>query len=230
MKTQLQFLKGCVSAALLFGAAVSLRADATLTVDPSASWVGFMNVFELPSNGGGYVFGSGWGTADLRATFSGPTLTLAPNTINDPATFWYQGGGMPGAPGNKIMDANFYQETTGLYSGQTLTFTGNVLLNSLTTAHSAVAFIKDFAPDYSSFVSTTIPLNPGVFSISLPTINNPARHIQIGFEMIGVDVWPTDVDPYGYVNITAVPEPTFGIIAIAGLAGWLIRRRIATLS
>jgi hypothetical protein len=230
MKTQLKLFKGCVTAALLFGATLSVRADATVSVDPGASWLGYMNVFELPSNGGGYVFGQPWGTADLRATFSGPVLTLAPNTIGDPNPFWYQGGGGPGAPGNKTMDANFYQETTGVYGGQTLTFTGNVLLNSLTTAHSAVAFIKDFAPDYSSSVSTTIALNPGVFSISLLTVNDPNRHIQFGFEMIGPDVWVTDVAPFGVVNITAVPEPTFGVFAIAGLAGWLIRRRMATRS
>ena len=62
---------------------------AIVTVDPSASWQGFMNVFELPSNGGGFVFGSGWGTADLTATFSGSVLTLGPNSIGDPSPFWY---------------------------------------------------------------------------------------------------------------------------------------------
>ena len=67
-----------------------------------------MNVFELPANGGGFVFNGPWGTSDLRATFAGPTLTLSPNTIADPSTFWYQGGGGPGAPGNKIMDANMH--------------------------------------------------------------------------------------------------------------------------
>jgi hypothetical protein len=227
MKTQLQLFKGCVSAALLLSATLSVRADATLTVDPGASWLGFMNVFELPANGGGYVFGSPWGTADLRATFSGPVLTLAPNTINDPSPFWYIGGGMPGAPGNKIMDANFYQETTGVYAGQTVTFTGNVLANSLTSAHSAVAFIKDFAPDYSSSVSSTIALTPGVFTVSLLTMGDPTRHIQIGFEMVGVNVWPTDVAPFGQVDIIAIPEPTFSVFAIAGLAAWMIRRRVA---
>jgi hypothetical protein len=230
MKTRLQILKSCLGAALLLGAASGLRADVTLTVDPGASWIGYMNVFELPSNGGAYVFGQPWGTADLRATFSGPVLTLSPNTITDPNAFWYQGGGMPGAPGNKTMDASFYQETTGVYTGQTVTFTGNVLDNSFTSAHSSVAFIKDFAPDYSSSVNTTVLLTPGVFTISLLTINDPARHIQFGFETTGVNVWPTDVAPFGQVDIIAVPEPTFGVFAIAGLSAWLIRRRFAVRS
>ena len=230
MKAQTLLSTGCLSAALFLGAASSLRADTTVGVDPGASWLGFMNVFELPVNGGGYVFGSGWGTADLRATFAGPILTLAPNTINDPATFWYIGGGGPGAPGNKFMDANFYQESTGVLNGQTLTFTGNVLANSLTSAHTAVAFIKDFAPDYSSSVGTTIPLTPGVFSFSQLLINDPGRHVQFGFEMIGVDVWATDVAPFGQVDVTAVPEPSFAALALAGIAGWMIRRRNTTRS
>ena len=90
-----------------------------------------MNVFETPQHGGGFVFGSGWGTADLSAAFSGSVLTLSPNTIGDANPFWYSPSGGPGSVGNKTMDANFYVETTGLYSGQTLTFTGNVLANTL---------------------------------------------------------------------------------------------------
>ena len=202
---------------------------ATVTVDPTASWLGYMNVFETPQHGGAYVYGSGWGTADLTAVFSGPVLTLGPNTINDPNPFWYSPSGGPGAIGNKSMDANMYVETTGVYTGQTLTFTGNVLantlfghVNQLGNGWTSVAFIKDFAPDYSSSVSTTVPLVNGVFSISLATINDPARHIQFGFETIGPDVWSTDVAPYGNIQITAVPEPTalaLGALAVIGLLG-----------
>jgi hypothetical protein len=201
-----------------------VNAQVTVTVDPGANWLGFMNVFELPSNGGGYVFGSGWGTADLVATFSGPVLTLAPNTIGDPNPFWYQGGGGPGAPGNKTMDANMYVEETGPLSGTTVTFTGRVLSNSLTSAHTSVAFIKDFAPDYSSNVTVTVPLTPGDFSVSLATNPAPGRHVQYGFETIGPNVWITDVGPFGSVQVTAIPEPatvalwTLGIVGLAGCA------------
>lgn len=209
------------------------NANTTVTVNPAAPWQGFMNVFETPQNGGGYSFGSGWGTADLTATFSGSgVLTLGPNTINDPSSFWYSPSGGPGSVGNKSMDANMYVETTGLYAGQTLTFTGDVLSNTLFghvnqigNGWTSVAFIKDFAPDYSSFVSVTASLVNGVFSISLPTINDPARHIQYGFETIGPDVWSTDVGPYGNIQITAVPEPTsLGLLGVA-LAGMIGVRR-----
>jgi len=66
----------------------------------------------------------------------------------------------------------------------------------------------------------------GVFSISLATVNDAARHIQFGFETIGPDVWSTDVAPYGSIQITAVPEPaTAGLLGLA-LLGLLGSRRI----
>src|SRR5436309_14239378 len=139
----------------LLGAAMSLRA-ATYTVDPGATWLGFMNVFNTAGPGygiagaDGYVFGSSWGTADLRATFSGPDLSLSANTIGDPNSFWYTPSGMPGATGNKIMDANFYQQFDGTLAGTTVTFTGIVLSDTLAmdpvdaAGHgwTSVAFIK----------------------------------------------------------------------------------------
>src|SRR6476660_678499 len=136
------------------------KADAVVIgMDPGASWLGFMNVSETPQNGGGYVFGSGWGTADLCAVFSPTALTLSPNTIGDPNPFWYSPSGGPGAIGNKTMDANMYVETTGGFAGQTVNFSAVVLNNNLVGAvnqlgngWTAVAFIKDFAPDYSSSV------------------------------------------------------------------------------
>ncbi|MGC3961711.1 MAG: PEP-CTERM sorting domain-containing protein [Verrucomicrobiota bacterium] len=230
MNTILRRLSSSCAALLLAGALSNAQA-ATYTIDPGAAWSGYMNVFELPANGGAYLWGSGWGTADLRASFSGPVLSLSPNTIGDPNPYWYIGGGGPGAAGNKIMEANFYQEFNGgLLGGQTVTFTGNVLLNSLTSAHTAIAFIKDFAPDYSSAVTTTIALTPGVFSFSLNTINDPARHVQFGFTMKGVNVWATDVAPYGQVDIvaTAVPEPATGALLMGGIVGLIAIRRNKT--
>lgn len=119
--------------------------------------------------------------------------------------FWYIGGTTaeeaPGKPGNKIMDASMYIETNnGLLGGQTVTFTGTVTGNTLTTAHTSEAFIKDFAPDYSSSVSSTAPLVNGVFTISVATIDDPARHVQFGFQTIGVNAWVTDVAPFGGIE------------------------------
>ena len=215
-------------AATLISVALVARVDAAVIVgpDPGAPWQGFMNVFELPANGGAYVFGSNWGTADLTATFSGDVLTLGPNTINDPSTFWYVGGGGPGAPGNKNMDANMYVQSETLV-GETVTFTGTVLSNTLVSPYTSVAFIKDFAPDFSSFNQVTVPLTPGDFSITLVTNPAAGRHVQYGFETIGPNVWATDVGPKGNVQVTSVPEPASAAILLAGVGGLAagLRRR-----
>ena len=195
--------------ALLFAMATPSSAI-DVGIDPSATWLGFMNVFELPENGGAYVFGSGWGTADLTANFSPGVLTLGPNSVNDPNPFWYTPAGGPGSTGNKITDANFYQESTGVLTAQTVHFSGTVLTNTMIAPYTQVAFIKDFAPDYSSNVTVTVPLTPGPFSVSLLTDPDPARHVQFGFAVSGPDVWITDRAPVGTVTL-AVAAP-----AVAG--------------
>ena len=234
MKIKTQFSKSIFSAALLVGMAAGANA-VTVTVDPTTLTSGFMNVFELPVNGGGYVFGSGWGPGDLVSSFAGNTLTLRPNQIGDPNPFWYIGGGGPGQAGNKIMDASLYNETTGVNVGVTFMFTGNVLANTLNgainpyngTTYSSVAFIKDFVANFSSFTSTTVALTPGVFNLSLLTSADPTHHIQYGFETIGSDIWATDTALNGgafTAVIAPVPEPsTLALCGLASLA--LIRRR-----
>lgn len=236
MKIKTQFSKSFISAALLVGMAAGANA-VTVTVDPTTLTQGFMNVFQLPVNGGGYVFSSGWGPADLVSSFAGNTLTLRPNQIGDPDPFWYIGGGGPGQAGNKIMDASLYNETTGVNVGVTFMFTGNVLANTLNgainpyngTTYSSVAFIKDFVADFSSFTSTTVALAPGVFNLSLVTSADPTHHIQYGFETIGSDIWATDPALGGgaftaIIAPAAVPEPS--TLALCGLAALsLVRRR-----
>jgi len=238
MKHQKLLLKASLALVLLAGHLAKSSA-ATYTVDPGASWLGFMNVFNVGGPGygaaaaGGFAFANGWGTADLRANFSGSVLSLQANTIGDPNAFWYTPSGGPGAVGNKIMDANFYQEFTGPLAGTTVTFTGNVLANSLLgpvdaagRGWTAVAFIKDFAPDYSSSVTTTVPLSSlGVFSISLATINDAGRHVQFGFQVIGPNVWAGDPLSIPSVDVVAVPEPTTATLLLAGVAGLVLRRK-----
>jgi hypothetical protein len=220
---------------LMFGALVSpAAADLTVGVGLSGDvtgtdgigWRGFMNVLELPANGGGFVFGSPWGVGDLVAEFDDPNakLTLSPNTINDPDPFWYQGGGAPGAPGNKVMEANLFQEfAAGDLAGETLTFEGTVVSNTFTAAHEAFIFIKDFAPDFSTVIETKIPMVPGPFSISAALDPGAGRHVQYGFQVIGENVWVTDTGPFGNAMITTIPEPTS--LALLALGGLVVARR-----
>jgi hypothetical protein len=188
---------------------VTVSAEVSVTVDPTKQWNGYMNIYENPANGGGWLWGSGWSTADLRAAFCGSTLTLSPNTIADPADYWYVTTNSPSV-GNKIMNASFYVEPAGSLPGQLVTFSGNVQVDSLLSAvnpagqgWTVVAFIKDFQPNYSSFIEATAPMVNGAFNIQLQTSSNPANHVQYGFTVQGPCVWPTDPALATYGNVQA---------------------------
>ena len=197
---------------------VTVVTAVTLYVDPTKPWQGYMNVFAVSGPGygsagaAGFIFGSPWGIGDLCAAWSGSQLTLSPNKIGDPDPFWYVTTNSPSV-GNKIMDASMYVEPSGSLPGLTVTFTGTCITNTLAidgktntvgNGWTCVAFIKDFAPDFSSFnISSTTLTNGMPFSISLATISDPARHVQYGFETIGPDVWFADpvLPSYGKVQV-----------------------------
>lgn len=208
-----------------FVLAPAALAQVTVGVDNStAPWLGFMNVFNLPQDGGAYQFGSPWGVGDLVAQFDdgSNTLALKPNTIGDPDPYWYIGGGAPGNPGNKIMEANLYQQVDDTFAGQLVTFEGTILASSLTSAHQATIFIRDFAPDFSSFNEASQSASVGAFSLSLQTDPGAGRHVQWGFQVKGVNVWFTDVDPFGSM---IVRTPTPAAAALLGLSGLAATRR-----
>ena len=80
----------------LLGTAISANAANVAVTPNGVTWLGYMNVSEIPQNGGAYLWGSSWGTTDLCANWSGPVLTLSPNTIGDPNAYWYTPAGGPG--------------------------------------------------------------------------------------------------------------------------------------
>ena len=209
----------CTACALLFTLTSRNAIAVTVGVDPTQTWIGYMNVSELPSNGGAYDFGGSWGTADLDASFSGPTLKLTPNTSIDRDvpldTYWWQDASGT-SPGNKIMAASMYVQNDAL-AGGTVNFTGLVLGNTLVSPYTSVAFIDDFVSDYSSFTTTTTPLVNGVFNISLAT--SPGDHIQYGFVTTGPDARLATIASLGEVDVTAVPEPSTVAMALTGLLG-----------
>lgn len=175
-----------------------------LTPDQNAPWIGYMNVSNLPQNGGAYQFGKVWATADLNAAFAGGVLTLTPNTSisRDVATtdpFWWN----PDGSGNEIMDASFYQQFDGL-AGKTVTFAGYCAANSLVAPYVSTVFVKDFVADYSSSVAATVPLVPGQpFSVTLAT--KAGDHIQWGFETVGPNASLAAAPALGQVLVTAGP-------------------------
>ena len=91
------------------------------------------------------------------------------------------------------MEANYYKEVTGTLSGTSVTFNGNVLSNTLTSGILQSYSFEILLPTIPRILNTTAALAPGAFSVSLDTINDPARHVQYGFQVVGPDVWITDV-------------------------------------
>jgi PEP-CTERM motif len=214
MKRLLQVFASCA----LVSAAVHLNAQ-TVTVDPTTLTSGFMNWSPASGDAAGYggSGNSGWGLSALPATFSGSTLTLSPNvnTYNASDPYWVNADGS----GANIMDANIYNETSGTYVGSTLTFQYDVLANTLASPYTSIAFIKDFAPDYSSFTEATANLTLGTGTISLLTSANAGDHIQYGFETDGPDANPATVAALGSVIIGPAPEPATLALIGAGIAG-----------
>lgn len=208
-------------------ALVSSWGQFNATVNPAENWVGYMNVFALPSDGGGYMFGGSWGTADLPAVFGSGTLTLWPNTNtydNNPGdAYWINP--TTGA-GNKSLEANFFVESTAL-RGQTVNFSGTVQSNTLTQDYTAIAIIKvlDANSGYSVAFSDTAPLVAGNFNLSLQIPDGGNYIPQYGFQVLGPNA-PSG-HSFGNVVVTAVPEPsTWALVGGMFALGFVAVRRM----
>lgn len=155
-------------------------------------WIGFMNVFNKPADGGVFQFGSNWGVPDLVAVVDAGanTVTLKPNRIGDTNSYWQTTGVLEG---NKIMNASFYLERDDL-AGTSFTFNAEVVSNTLNSAglsepFVATAFINVFSSDYSNLAQYPIAIANGNFTISLDASQSvPGDHIQYGFRVVGVNI------------------------------------------
>lgn len=178
-----------------------LQAQVTVDVDPDATFTGYMVVTNLPApdGDGAYQFEGGWGVADLVMEVTpGTDVVLKPNRINDPATPYWQSGGLQG---NKWMNASGFVEVNevdapGALTGQEITFQGNIsafTLNNtgLTQPFLVEAFIKRFASGYSLVEEVRIPLT-ATGNFSLTSTNTGGVIFQYGFTVTGPNI---GIDP-----------------------------------
>ena len=194
-----------------FSGQCSSGSNATvINFDPTANFIGYMNVFETPANGGGYVFGSPWGVPDLKTVID-PTpvdgsATIYPNfnTYDDNPTdpFWVdQSTGL----GNKTMEANTYIDDPSL-AQQELIWTGYVLSNTIDPSYQAEAFIKVFNADFSVLKIETAPLVQGeYFEVNYTNVEPGDTFVQYGFYVIGLNASSANEGALGNVVIGAQP-------------------------
>ncbi|WP_452222695.1 T9SS type A sorting domain-containing protein [Lacinutrix chionoecetis] len=178
--------------------------DGTINFDANAAWGGFMNVFELPENGGAYQFGSGWAVPDLKTVINtgNSTMTLQPNfnTYADNSTdaFWVN---QTTLEGNKDMEASTVIGDNSLV-GQTFTFTGNVSSNTLDVAYNAYAFIRIFDGGFTLLEEITAPLTAGSnYNVTYNNSQPGAVNIQYGFTVRGRNANPANEAALGNIII-----------------------------
>src|SRR6056300_704226 len=120
--------------------------------DASASdaWIGYMNWFDLPDDGGAYQDGSFWEVAALKTTLDAGenTITLQPNfntyAENPDNPYWID---PDSGEGNKQMEASTFVEPGDTFNEVDLTFKGHVISNDLAEGYTAQFFIKALDPD-----------------------------------------------------------------------------------
>ncbi|NND61823.1 MAG: T9SS type A sorting domain-containing protein [Flavobacteriaceae bacterium] len=185
-------------------------AQNTVEVDASATYIGYANVFELPANGGDFVFGDFWGVPDLKTVVDAGagTITLQPNynTWGDGTDpFWVDQTTMTG---NKTFEGNTFLEDPAL-AGSELTFNGATMSNTIDAGYDVVAFIKVFNSDFSVLKEETSPLVAGQnFSVVYTNVEAADAVVQYGFKVTGPNANPADEAALGSVVVTA---PTLGI-------------------
>jgi hypothetical protein len=205
----------------------------------AGNWKGFMNVFENDNGAQGtYLFGSDWGTTDLRANAQGGDTTildLRPNTnayadslrgTEADRVYWTNsddGGATPGPDGNKWLEASYFLEAPDdntAWNGKRLTFSGTISNFTLNNRYSTVAFIKTLDVDdgYATVQNEVFSItSTGDFELSLD-IQEGNYVAQMGFTMSGLNANPnTDWGLVELKNLEAtvvVPEPsTYALLA-----------------
>ena len=182
----------------------------TILADPTNTWNGYMNVFDLTGGAqGGYQFGQSWGVADLATTLNADadymTITLEPNynAYNADDAYWSDGSG----GGNKWMEANTYVESSTEWNNADLTFTGYVYQHTLAADWTASFFVKALDPNngYADALGgaylTALPTD-GQFTVTVPSNELSAGLIvQAGFTVAGPNANPENQTANGRVIV-----------------------------
>ncbi len=210
---------------LVFLLSVStIFAQNNIDFDASQSWIGFMNVFNLETDGGAYQFGSPWEVPLLKSTINvvDNSITLQPNfnTYAENATdaFWVNQTTMEG---NKNMEALTFVEPGTSFNEVDLTFSGSVVKSTLAEGYTAYFFIKALDPtnDYQDALGDAkvlaLPAS-GSFSVSATAAELAnGLLVQYGFSIRGTNANPAEEAALGGVVISSMSTSTKNVKAAA---------------
>ncbi|WP_136482772.1 T9SS type A sorting domain-containing protein [Cognatitamlana onchidii] len=203
------------------GAAIAPAVPNEVTVDVNANWIAYMNWFNTPADGGGFAGGDGWAVVDVKTTIGAENITLQPNFStyanavggDDAArAYWTNSpdnGVTAGPTGNKIMEASTFVEPGASFNGSDLTFSGEIVSNTIDGEYTAQFFIKALDPNngFSDALGgskvMTLPAS-GSFSVSATGAElAPGLIIQYGFAINGLNANPADEVALGSVVVGA---------------------------
>lgn len=193
--------------------------EESVTVDASATWLGYANVFNLPSvSEGSFVFGSPWAVIDLKTDIDtqNNSLTLLPNfntyADNPGDEFWINS---TTGEGNKIFEGITFVESTEL-AGNILQFSGNVESFTISSEYEVTAFIRVFNADFSFNKSVVTELTQtGNFQLLYDDVDveNDVT-VQYGFAVKGVNANPANESSLGNVVVGPVSLSLTGFDAV----------------
>ncbi|PHI19912.1 hypothetical protein CEQ90_10190 [Lewinellaceae bacterium SD302] len=233
-------MKSILSICFALLAATGLVAQNDVVFDASAGWIGFMNVSDLPENGGAYQFGSAWEVSALKSTLDQTenTLVLQPNfntyADNPGDPFWINADG----EGNKQMEALTFVEPGETFNGSDLTFSGVVQSYTLSDDYEVKYFIKALDPNDGfsdaldgskvfelpesgefSVSATGMELAAGLiiqYGFSVTGRNaNPANEAELGSVQIGSEVSSVNAFQTLELPVSVYPNPATDMITIA---------------
>lgn len=242
---QLEHMKKLLLTIAAGAFAVTANAQINLTVDTGASWIHYVNAFNLSDDS--FAFGFFYGDnatvgSVAQGTISGANLSLGPNIgiydVESANPAWVDQG--TGAP-ILYTEVNTYYELDSS-SGTVVNFDWVTLSDALssltgtptndataTVSYDVQGFIKVLDPGagWATVLDTYVPLGPGTQNASLTVpVTAGTPKVQVGFFVTGNIL--AGADPLGgnFATVTAVPEPgTFALLGGLAALGFIVYRR-----
>ena len=188
---------------VVVGAAMPVApAETVVSITTDSVLIGYANWYQL--DGTTYTGGSEWGVNDIKTVLNAGdnTIDLHPNfsaytdeVTNRPNLNVFHNGEI----GNSIFEGNTYVQDDAL-AGQTFTYTGNTISNTLATGYMAMAFIKVFDANYANLQMTTAPLVVGE-NFTITASPAAGSHVQYGYYVKGLNANPTQEEALGFARV-----------------------------